>query len=377
MQNHVIKGIFFKISISAYNPYQSRKIKSFFHLSLSKVNFYLCINKAFFHIYYLFAFICALKSICPLLYNGLGFGTDSKRRGETKKEVKVLKKGLIRTTAFILALITLLFAFAMGASASSGQKTIFPAGSSAVRIELDGEQVLEGRSALINSVTYVAIRDFCNLFDGFDISWDEKTRTAVISRGTHVVTATVGDRYVYVQGRCFYTVEPIMIIGNSMFLPVRAIAKAIGVEVDWNDSTRSVTLKDTGVLPRSGSEFYNADDLYWLSRIISAEAQGESLLGQIAVGNVVLNRKAHSSYPNSVYGVIFDKKYGTQFSPVSLGTIYQKPTASAIIAAKICLEGYSLSNRILFFMNPKIATNHWISQNRTFEFRIGNHVFYS
>ena len=303
--------------------------------------------------------------------------TDQKLEAKSKKEVKLLKKGSIRAAAVLLTLVMLLSTFAIGASAQTQQRSGFPAGSSTVNIELEGAQVLKGRSALINSVTYVAIRDFCNLFEGFEVSWDAKTRTAVVSKGTHVVTATVGDRYVYAQGRCFYTVEPIIIIDNSMFLPVRAIAKAIGVEVDWNNSTRSVTLKDTGVLPRSGSDFYNADDLYWLSRIISAEAKGESLLGQIAVGNVVLNRKAHPSYPNTVYGVIFDRKHGTQFSPVSFGTIYQKPTASSIIAAKICLEGYSLSNRILFFMNPRIATNHWISQNRTYEFRIGNHVFYS
>ena len=91
----------------------------------------------------------------------------------------------------------------------------------------------------------------------------------------------------------------------------------------------------------------------------------------------MLNRRASAAYPNTVYGVIFDKRGGTQFSPVSFGTIYQKPTASSIIAAKICLEGYSISEEILFFMNPRIATNNWIAKNRTFEFRIGNHDFYS
>ena len=313
----------------------------------------------------------------PSRYNYFVLWQNKIAEAKSKQEVKLLKKGFIRAAAVILIIVTLLSPLAISTSAKSDERSGVPAGSSAVSIQLDGKPVLQGRSALINSVTYVAIRDFADLFEGFEVSWDEKTRTAVVTKGTHVVTATVGDKYVYAQGRCFYTIEPIMIINDSMFLPVRAIAKALGVDVSWDNATRSVTLENTGILPRSGSDFYNADDLYWLSRIISAEAQGESLLGQIAVGNVVLNRKASSSYPNTIYGVIFDKKYGTQFSPVSFGTIYQKPTASSIIAAKICLEGYSLSNRILFFMNPKIATNHWISQNRTFEFRIGNHVFYS
>ena len=121
---------------------------------------------------------------------------------------------------------------------------------------------------------------------------------------------------------------------------------------------------------------YNENDLYWLSRIISAEARGESLEGQIAVGNVVLNRVRHASYPSTIYGVIFDRKHGTQFSPVSMGTIYRTPSESSVIAAKICLEGYSISDEILFFMNPRIATSNWISKNRPFAFRIGNHDFY-
>lgn len=282
-----------------------------------------------------------------------------------------------KVAAFLLCAVMLVSGACMSASAATDRGISFPAGSSSVSIYKDGARVLEGRSALINSVTYVALRDFCELVGGCSISWDARTKTAVITKGTKVATLTNGDYYIYEDGRCFYTVERIRIISDTMFVPVRPLAKALGVEVGWDNATRSVTLKNTGILPKSGDDFYNADDLYWLSRIISAEAKGESLLGQIAVGNVVLNRKTSPSYPNTVYGVIFDRRGGTQFSPVSFGTIYQKPTASSIIAAKICLEGYSVSNEILFFMNPRIATNNWIAKNRTFEFRIGNHDFYS
>ena len=282
-----------------------------------------------------------------------------------------------RAVAFLVSLVMLVSVFSIGAAASAERSIVFPSGSSDVAIYMNGSRVLEGRSRLFDSVTYVALRDFCNLVGGCDVAWEARTRTAVVTKGTKVATVTDGDYYIYEDGRCFYTVERIRIIGNTMFVPVRPIAKALGVDVGWDNATRAVTLKNTGVMPKSGDEFYNADDLYWLSRIISAEAKGESLRGQIAVGNVVLNRKASPKYPNSVYGVIFDRNGGTQFSPVSFGTIYQKPTASSIIAAKICLEGYSISNEILFFMNPRIATNNWIAKNRTFEFRIGNHDFYS
>ena len=165
-------------------------------------------------------------------------------------------------------------------------------------------------------------------------------------------------------------------INDRIFLPVRIAAKLFCVDVDWNSSSRTVMLKSTNKQFLSGSEYYNSDDLYWLSRIINAEASGESLRGKIAVGNVVINRRASKSYPNTIYGVIFDRKNGTQFSPVAIGTIYKTPNAESVIAAKICLDGYTVSDSILFFMNPRIATNNWISKNRPFAFRIGNHNFY-
>ena len=94
------------------------------------------------------------------------------------------------------------------------------------------------------------------------------------------------------------------------------------------------------------------------------------------MGNVVLNRVRSSQYPNTVKGVIFDTKYGTQFSPVASGTIYNTPTASSIRAAKICLEGYSLSTKMIYFYNPKIATSSWIGRTRPYIMTIGNHKFY-
>ena len=262
------------------------------------------------------------------------------------------------------------------ASAASDNRINFPTNASNVTIRSSNERVLEGESAIIDSVTYVGLRSFCELFGDYRISWNDATKTATVSADGLSVTATNGDLYIYANGRCFYTVTPIRIIDNKMCVPIRPIAKALGVNVSWDDATRSVTLTKGSRQLESADSYYNSDDLYWLSRIISAEAKGEPLKGQIAVGNVVLNRVRSKSYPNTIYGVIFDRKHGTQFSPVSFGTIYQKPTASAIIAAKICLEGYSISNDVLFFMNPKIATNNWISKNRPYAFTIGNHKFY-
>ena len=252
----------------------------------------------------------------------------------------------------------------------------FPPEAASVSIELDGNRVLVGEAAIIDSVTYVPVRSFSELLGAESISWSNSTRTATVKKGNTTIKISDRQNYVEASGRYFYFSAPIRNIDDRLFVPVRSIASAFCVEVEWDAERRTVVLKSTGKTLVSGADHYNSDDLYWLSRIISAESSGEPLLGKIAVGNVVLNRKASASYPNTIYGVIFDKRGGTQFSPVAFGTIYKTPTAESVIAAKICLEGYSVDGSILFFMNPTIATNNWIANNRPFAFRIANHYFF-
>lgn len=252
----------------------------------------------------------------------------------------------------------------------------FPDGSANVSVTLNGRRVLEGEAAIIDDVTYVPLRAFSELMGAESVEWDAKSRTATVKKYNMTAKIKENSSYIEASGRYFKLTSPLKNINDRIFLPVRVASKLFSTEVDWNSNTRTVVLKSTNKDFVRGSDFYSEKDLYWLSRIISAEAKGEPLAGKIAVGNVVLNRVESKSYPDTVYGVIFDRKHGTQFSPVSIGTIYEKPTEESVIAAKICLEGYSVSDAVLFFMNPRIATNNWISKNRPFAFSIGNHDFY-
>jgi len=270
---------------------------------------------------------------------------------------------------------------AAAASAEQVERSVtwkydFPTYAAPVSVKLDGKSVLEGEAAIINSVTYIPLRSFSELCGADSIVWNEKTRTATVKKAGTVIKVSDKLPYIEASGRYFYLSEPIRNISDRLFLPIRPLCKAFCVDVDWDNASRTVKLTSTNKTLVSGGSYYDQNDVYWLSRIINAEAGGEVLLGKIAVGNVVINRKNSSMYPNTIYGVIFDRKNGTQFSPVSMGTIYNTPNSQSIIAAKICLEGYSIDNKILFFMNPKLATNNWISQNRKFAFKIGNHYFF-
>ena len=253
----------------------------------------------------------------------------------------------------------------------------WPSGAMAVDLYKDGRQILKGQVADIGGTVYVPVQRFADLFGSFKTVYTEATEQVVITGTNLSITVKVGDPYITVNERIFYTGKKVISLGGWIFVPLTSMCKALNATVTirsgYYDAT--ITSGDTTKV-KWASEFYDSTDLYWLSRIISAEARGEPFSGQIAVGNVVLNRVRSSQFPNTVKGVIFDTKYGTQFSPVASGTIYNTPTSSAIMAAKICLEGYSLSTRMLYFYNPSLATSSWIGRTRPYIMTIGNHKFY-
>lgn len=116
---------------------------------------------------------------------------------------------------------------------------------------------------------------------------------------------------------------------------------------------------------------YSSADYNLLARLISAEARGESYIGQVAVGAVVMNRVEHPSFPDTVSGVIYQKG---AFSCLNDGQFYEPIADSAYKAAQDCLNGLDPSGGAIYYYNPAVATNKWIFGREVIT-TIGNHVF--
>ncbi len=216
--------------------------------------------------------------------------------------------GMLKKLCLFLVLTLMLgYAGMIGASAAA-PNVAFPSGSQITRVYLDGKEVLSGEAAIINSVTYVPLRKFAALFDDCEITWNGQTNTATVTTDSLVLVAQTGKLYITANGHYYYTVEKILNLGGTLYVPIRPLTRAFNATLHWNASARATEITSPKGTPAVAWASYNADDVYWLSRIISAESRGEPFQGQIAVGNVVLNRRAHASYPNTIYGVIFDRK---------------------------------------------------------------------
>ncbi|MHB9095484.1 MAG: cell wall hydrolase [Eubacteriales bacterium] len=117
------------------------------------------------------------------------------------------------------------------------------------------------------------------------------------------------------------------------------------------------------------------DDISLLAKLIHAEARGESLKGQIAVGAVIMNRLTSGNFPRTVRDVIFQKSSGVyQFTPVQDGQINLAPDRTSYYAAERAIKGDDPTSGALFFYNPETSSDQWIRTLPVTKI-IGNHVF--
>lgn len=232
---------------------------------------------------------------------------------------------------------------------------------------------VEGRDVpafVEDGVTYVQLTPFLEFLGGWETRWDHDEMTATAETDLFTLDVPIRRGYVLADGYLYETGKGTVLRAERTYVPLRSVAGLLGAEVEFVDWDSPVTVRD-GEEPN-----WTEEDLYWLSRIISAESQGEDLAGQIAVGNVICNRAASDQFPDTVKEVIFDTKNGVQFEPTSNGTIYDEPTAQSVLAARLVLAGADAAGESLYFFDPALSQGTWVRSNRTYHKTIGCHRFY-
>lgn len=236
---------------------------------------------------------------------------------------------------------------------------------------LDGTAIEDAAPNVYMQTTYVSLRNVAMaLRPDAVVTWDG-SQAAVTADGLSI-TVYPNEKYMLANGRYLYLPYGIHLENNSIMVPVRELAKALDAQVWWDTNDGNIYITSgTGAIV-SGDEYYNADALYWLSHIIFAESGNQPLEGKLGVGNVILNRVNHPSFPNTIYEVIFQRN---QFTPARNGSIYKDPNADSIIAAKLCLDGAVVLPSALWFNTT--SCNSWASKYKSYVATIGAHAFYA
>ncbi len=162
------------------------------------------------------------------------------------------------------------------------------------------------------------------------------------------------------------------VYGSKTLTAVKKFQQKNGLKADGIAGEKTLSAMGiTSSKNSSGSTSSNSNNVNLLSHLIYGEARGESYVGQVAVGAVVMNRVKSSSFPNTIAGVIYQ---AGAFDAVSDGQINMSPDSTAIKAAQDAINGWDPSYGAIYYFNPNTATNKWI-WSRPHTVTIGKHRF--
>lgn len=251
---------------------------------------------------------------------------------------------------------------------------------------------------LYEGTLYVSLREMAGFIEDMRVNWDDELNLVEITKNDVEVKFTSGAKVADINDEAVEMPQSVTVKDKTM-ISLRFLCETFGIRIVWSEKNKEINLMTTEYLEKREesnvnslnydtaldelekrtdvkSKEYSQEDLYWLSRAVSAEAQGEDYYGKLAVANVILNRVKSSEFPNTIKEVIFDGENGTQFQVVSNGTINNEPDEVSIQASKDALSGGNNAGYALFFLNPQKTTDFWIKENREFVFKHGSHEFY-
>lgn len=126
--------------------------------------------------------------------------------------------------------------------------TIFYRPASPVRVTLHGAPLpLDREPILVNGRALVGVRALADAL-GATVTWDEASQQVTLQRGELRALLQVGNREISLQetgqGRLILRSEvaPVLASGRLM-APIRTLAEALGLKVDWDPATGTVLLR--------------------------------------------------------------------------------------------------------------------------------------
>ena len=87
---------------------------------------------------------------------------------------------------------------------------------------------------------------------GGEVSWDTDTRTVSLSYGENTIVLTIDSTTAYLNGEERTLDTTPVIINDRTMLPIRFIAEGFGFDVEWEQSTQTVTI--SGLLTANAAE---------------------------------------------------------------------------------------------------------------------------
>jgi len=119
-----------------------------------------------------------------------------------------------------------------------------------IQVILDGEVLVFDQPPIIeNSRTLVPLRVIFEAL-GADVEWTQSTRTATATKDDTLITVRIDNPVMTKDGENITLEAPPRLVNSHTLVPVRAIAEAFGVYVDWDNINKNVIISASPFLTR-------------------------------------------------------------------------------------------------------------------------------
>lgn len=126
-----------------------------------------------------------------------------------------------------------------------------------VQVVLDGQPLPLSPGAFIqNNRTLAPVRGIVEAL-GVEPIWNQADRTVVVTQGDRYLRLQIDNRLACINPECTETTlldVPATIVENRTFIPVRALAEAMGLGIEWDQAGRTVRLTTRQTSPGTGGE---------------------------------------------------------------------------------------------------------------------------
>ncbi|NLM09179.1 MAG: copper amine oxidase N-terminal domain-containing protein [Clostridiaceae bacterium] len=89
--------------------------------------------------------------------------------------------------------------------------------------------------------TFVPLRGIFEAL-GTQIQWDPTTETITATKGSLVIVLKVGESFAYINNEKVSVDAPARIVSGRTLVPLRFVSEALGLTVNWDDKTMTVTI---------------------------------------------------------------------------------------------------------------------------------------
>ncbi len=125
-----------------------------------------------------------------------------------------------------------------------------------ITVTVNGETLVFDQPCITDTQVYRTLVPMRAVLEalGATVTWDELLSTAGINLGDHRILLRPGSPFMMLNGKAHYLTCPAIQFNDRLLLPIRDVIEAVGGKVNWDETTKVVTITWTAPEPKADED---------------------------------------------------------------------------------------------------------------------------